>query len=458
MRVCSPSRGGPLKRVLPFLLMPLVILFAPAAGASTNGDLDLEFGAGRGWVHSGFICCDPPRGAWDGGHDIAVQPDGRIVQFGFSFGENRSFLAIFRYLPDGSIDPSFGAHHSGGRLTKDAAGAWPADVELQQDGRILALAHEGIHPFLLVRYDSDGSIDRSFGDEGRADMSTLQGWSDAEAVAVQPDGKILVGGTGIPAGGVDSAFLVARFLPTGRIDASFGRHGVAAADFHDRDEGVADLEIRSGHILAAGTVIRYLPVRSGSEDPITVTAMGVARMLPDGTRDTTFGHQGRSTVRFVPSVLDDGTRLVGLATQSDGSLILGGTTYRYPGQRGAAFARLREGGQIDERFGSNGRVTGETFPQVDRITDVIVDDADRIVASSSIAHPRRLAVAGVIRLLPDGTLDRSFGSEGVAGTGLIRDNYISAIKTVGGRLVAGGEVTGSSESWRQDFALFSFQS
>lgn len=56
---------------------------------------------------------------------------------------------------------------------------------------------------------------------------------------------------------MESAFLVARFLPTGRIDTSFGRHGVAAIDLHDRNEGVADLELGgSGHILAAGTVVK----------------------------------------------------------------------------------------------------------------------------------------------------------------------------------------------------------
>lgn len=459
MQICSPPRGRHVvPGVLAMLIMMLVAFAAPVASFAMS-ELDPAFGDGRGWVHSGFTCCDPPRGAWDGGHDLAIQPDGRIVQFGFSFGENRALLAIFRYLANGSLDPSFGAHHSGGTLIKDVAGTWPADVELQPDGRILALAHWGGHPFLLVRYDTDGMLDRSFGDEGRAIVSTLQGWSDAAAIAVQPDGNILVGGTGIPAGGLERAFLVARFLPNGRVDPSFGRDGVAAADFHNRNEGVADLELGdSGHIVAAGTVIRTLPARSGSEDPITVSAMGVARMLPDGTRDATFGHRGRSTVRFFPRVLDDGTALVGLAAQSDGSLILAGRTHPYFGEQGAAFARLRASGELDERFGENGRVTADTFPQVERVTDVTVDNADRIVASSSLAHRRRLAVAGVIRLLPNGTPDPAFGSGGVATTGLIRDTFITAIKPVDGHLIAGGEVTGGDDSWRQDFALFSFRS
>lgn len=138
-------RNGSVARaaiVVVLALSPLVVGHQPVW--ASPGDLDRSFGGGDGWAHSGFTCCDPERPTGDGGKDLAVQPNGRIVQLGYSFGGNSLYrMAIFRSLPDGRPDPSFGAHNTGGRVIEFPGEAYPGDVALQPDGKIVVAGING---------------------------------------------------------------------------------------------------------------------------------------------------------------------------------------------------------------------------------------------------------------------------------------------------------------------------
>jgi uncharacterized delta-60 repeat protein len=184
----------------------LVGLPGPVA-ARSGGGLDPAFGDG------GKVVVPPPAGAgeWPGGQ--AVGPDGSIVVVGTAAPARNGYaILVLRFLPDGRPDPSFGA---GGRVWTDLVtlgtplrGAVPGDVAL--------------------------------------------GSSSASAVAVQPDGKIVVGGS--TQSGASTAFAVLRYLPDGRPDPDFGSDGLALTDFDPAtNDGVAALSILpDGRILAAG--------------------------------------------------------------------------------------------------------------------------------------------------------------------------------------------------------------
>ena len=154
---------------------------APALAASGDapGDLDPTFGAG-GKVTTVF-------GGDSRAYVLVLQPNGKLVAAGV--GPNG--FALARYNPDGSLDTSFGA---GGKVTTPIGAA--NALVLQPDGKLVAAGSNYISPsdFVLVRYNPNGSLDTSFGGDGK--VTTAIGFgAEANALALQPDGKLVAAGT-----------------------------------------------------------------------------------------------------------------------------------------------------------------------------------------------------------------------------------------------------------------------
>ena len=190
-----------------------------------------------------------------------LQPDGRLVAVG-NGGTERYPVAV-RYLPEGSLDPTFGR---GGRVTMAGPMTGAMAAALQSDGRIVVAGNaNGTNPALAVaRLLADGTPDTSFGDDGQ--VLTVVGWqANADAVIVQSNGRIAVAGTAdIGRQRGQFAFLVARYEPDGALDRSFGRDGVATTDFTPgTDEAAALVVDASGHLVAGG-VSGFTP--PGAED------------------------------------------------------------------------------------------------------------------------------------------------------------------------------------------------
>src|SRR5215204_5554623 len=210
------------------------VALAPAATASP-GDLDGSF-SGDGWLRTLEVRSADnnylPRGA----EDVAVQPDGRIVAVGELIdGTAGWYFGAFRYLPNGELDPSFG---KGGWVDTDFGSfEFPHAVALQPDGGIV-VAGEGDCQyalcFVLARYRPDGSLDPGFGEGGvvRTAFGPLHA-SKAFDVTLAPGGKIVAAGVVQMGGdGQDSShFAVARYLPDGRLDTAFSGDGRATVDF-----------------------------------------------------------------------------------------------------------------------------------------------------------------------------------------------------------------------------------
>ena len=243
-------------RAWAWLLLGLLLIFVSQASsvsaqaqAAAAGSLDLSFG-GDGIVATDFGNRDEHLRA------VAVQPDGKIVAAGYT-QEGHSFdFALVRYTADGELDSSFG---NGGKVTT-AFGhhAHIHGMALQPDGKIVACGHTHTYrndDFLMARYNADGSLDDSFGGDGKVALDFNGGFDYCFGTAVQPDGKILVAGTAQVASTYD--FALARYNANGSLDASFGSGGkvtteFGASDATQNDQSQALALQPDGKIVVAG--------------------------------------------------------------------------------------------------------------------------------------------------------------------------------------------------------------
>ena len=156
-----------------------------------SGKVDIAFGSG-GIVRTRI-------GSHASAHAALVQPEGKIVVAGCSSswpsGDCGSEIVLLRYLPDGSLDPEFG---TGGIALKTFAGGWPEAHALlrQPDGKIVVAGHlfENRAPrdlALLLRYHANGTLDQNFGRAGIVEEAAMR---NANEVALQPGGRIVVAG------------------------------------------------------------------------------------------------------------------------------------------------------------------------------------------------------------------------------------------------------------------------
>jgi uncharacterized delta-60 repeat protein len=234
------------------------------------------------------------------GYAIAIQPDGKIVVAGEWAQSLTGFhynLFVLRLNTNGTADTGFGSFGGvsiGSPLEYERANA----VVIQPDGKIVA---GGSH---LIRLNSNGSIDTTFSPGLRSLPYT------ANDIAVQSDGKILIGGTNV------EDFLITRFNTNGTVDNSFGHNGTATIEFGNFNYDVANSIVlqTDGSILAGG----YSQIRNATQ-----RNFAVARLSPNGTLDNRFGNGGKVTTAF-----GNGSQEIwGLTLQNDGKLIAVGETF-----------------------------------------------------------------------------------------------------------------------------------
>ena len=217
------------------------------------------------------------------GSATVVQPDGKILVVGQESPEIFfTNFAAARLNPDGTLDTTF----SGDGLASVAfggkySGSYGYCAALQDDGKILiagAFSRSGID-FAVARLTSDGTLDTSFSDDGRVTTDFAGGEDRAQCIAVQPDGKILVGGFATDGGKED--FALVRYNPNGTLDTSFSGDGKLTIDFEGRADWANSIAVlEGGKILIAGGAIRQ---------GINGADFALARVNPDGSLDLTFG-------------------------------------------------------------------------------------------------------------------------------------------------------------------------
>jgi uncharacterized delta-60 repeat protein len=270
-----------------------------------DGSLDSSFD-GDGKLTTDF------SGGGDSAYGVAIQPDGKILAVGVSNGLQSSDAAIVRYNSDGSLDATFGV---GGKILEDLAGRGEAafGVVLQTDGKIIVVgsaerANSAASDGLILRYDSNGVLDPTFGSNG----VVLTGVLVSRAVALAPDGRIVVAGGASDPAGPGALFAVARFLKNGALDTSFDGDGWKTTDLPGFDESATAVAVQpDGRILAAGS----------SANPDFSLDFALLRYDVDGADDATFGTLGRVVTDFFGK--SDGVR--GMVLQADGRVVLAGS-------------------------------------------------------------------------------------------------------------------------------------
>jgi uncharacterized delta-60 repeat protein/LPXTG-motif cell wall-anchored protein len=209
----------------------------------TNGTLDNSFGTG------GKTTTD--LGIHDWGNSVAVQTDGKIVLAGYSGTAHRNELAVVRYNIDGTLDNTFG---TGGKVTIANESSEGYSVMLQADGKILVSGRaysDTTSSFAVVRYNTNGSLDTTFGTAGKVTTDFGNNRSEATAMTSQADGKIIVAGNVYI--GSTYAYAVVRYNTNGSLDTTFGTAGKVTTVF-DAVSNAGSVALQAdGRIIVAGT-------------------------------------------------------------------------------------------------------------------------------------------------------------------------------------------------------------
>jgi uncharacterized delta-60 repeat protein len=411
----------------------------PASAVANPGDLDPTFGSG-GKVITTF----PGQvGNLAGAYAVALQPDGKIVAAGWAGVQ----FALARYNPDGSLDTTFG---SGGRVRTSLGGsARGRALALQPDGKIVVAGTPG---FRLARYNPDGSPDLDFGAFGTISTDLGSG-SNAFALGLQSDGKLVVAGQSkLDGSGTD--FAVARYTPEafvvgGGLDGSFGTGGVATTDVRFRDEAFAVAVQPDGKIVAAG--------RASASAMFGPSVVALARYHPDGSADLSFGGGGQVTTAFNNG---DNDRASALALQPDGKIVVAGVTATNGGGSAFAVARYNADGSLDGTFGSAGQVitvVGDYLPSDDSALAVVVQPDGAIVVGGDAATST--GQFALVRYTSNGSLDSGFGNAGrvitafsQSGSHVAGNGFYGLALQPDGKIVAAGVLAGEGA-----FALARYQ-
>ena len=247
----------------------------------------------------------------------------------------------------GELDLSFSGNGKQNRHFKGGDN-YAGDVALQADGKIVevgqVLRPSGLQPskIALLRLNTNGTLDTTFRRDGQATIDFTH-HDDAQAVVIQPDGKIVVAGRAAGHGG---RFLLVRFRPNGHLDKTFSGDGAAFTDFTKGDDIAFAVALQGdGKIVVAGAARGFSAAAS----------FAIARYNPDGTLDRSFSTDGRVRTNF--TTLDDQAHDV--AIQSDGKIVTAGGAAMFvqTAESGFAFARYTTDGTLDSSFDGDGKQT-----------------------------------------------------------------------------------------------------
>ncbi len=358
------------------------------------GDVDFSFPTGEAALDGSVLA-------------VAEQSDGKVLIAGF-FATLKGAVRgrIARLNSDGSTDHSFGNGLTG------ANGNSVIALAVQSDGKVLIggsfTAVNGTPRFNIARLNSDGTLDISF-------SSPLSASSVVYTMAVQGDGKVLVGGTlPIARGGVT------RLNSDGTLDTSFG----------------GGLAVVSNTVYTLATQNDGKVLVGGSFTNVNGTGRsGIARLNSDGTLDTSF-----TNVQLVSS--SQFNTVEAIAVQGDNRVLIGG---RFTNANGTAYgriARLNSDGTLDNSFGNG--LTGANG----NIYSIAVQGDGRVVVGGTFTTVNGTARGRIARLNSDGTLDSSFGN----GTGI--NNAVEAIVVQGdGQVLVAGQFSTINGAARRSIAL-----
>ncbi|MBK9985280.1 MAG: T9SS type A sorting domain-containing protein [Saprospiraceae bacterium] len=346
----------------------------------------------------------------------------------------------------GNLDSTFNIN---GRVTTNFPnfGASVSAGGLQSDGKIIAagtVAFGNNAYFGVARYNTNGTLDTTFGLEGKAIIQIGSQRDYMRDLSIQPDDKILI--VGITLKDTNSHIALLRLLPNGVLDSAFGINGVTILALEGRDNNGTSIALQSdGKIVLAG--FTYSP----NTDAL------VYRFTPEGIPDSSFGTFGK-IVTVIPFVSNGANDIV---IQHDGKIVIGGfvgSAHNNVAVYDFSLMRFNENGTPDSTFNEDGIVRTSINQWVDQISQLAIQPDGKIIAAgyTNSGDPNHTNYEFVVaRYNEDGTLDMDFGTDGLAvisfGTEDDRANSV-AIQS-DGKIVA----VGYTSSWQEsDFAIARF--
>ncbi|HQU86191.1 MAG TPA: carboxypeptidase regulatory-like domain-containing protein [Pyrinomonadaceae bacterium] len=382
-----------------FLLIAIAILFSVSAFAA-DGDIDTTFNG------SGSRLTDIGSTSNDVIFNIGLMPDGRIVGMGSGNGQT----AVIRYLPIGALDTSF----SGDGIATAFTGSGSAGA-LQTDGKPV-VAGTSAAGLQVVRYNTDGTLDTSFGGDGQVTTS-FTGGVTARSLMIQTDGKIVVAGYLSFTSGDFRDIMLARYETDGTLDATFGTGGTAIIDLTPNGVEIAfdAVMLSDGKIIIVGqkndtvgfadflvarfnsnasvdttfgtngfTTVAVAPSNNDLADSVAIAPDGkivvggiysdiavsnapaIVRLNSDGSPDSTFDGDGILQPTSV-------NRPVAILVQSDRKILTAGTNGSISG-----LSKYNVDGTLDTSFSLDGRI-----PVAGSATSLAIQPDGKILVSGS---------------------------------------------------------------------------
>lgn len=389
------------------------------------GQLDNTFGNGGMLITALGLVDVAPASA----NSVVAQPDGKIV---FA-GESGSTLVVARVHPNGTLDGTFG---DDGRAVVDLAFDFNSidDIALQADGKIVAFGssifYGGVAPTMwMMRFHADGTLDTNFTQNGFNYINVGVQFTShrPEKILVQPDGKIVIAGSG--RSGAWHGF-VARFSDAGEPDITFGNNGWQLVDFGN----IGNNFINDIVLLSAGSFI--------------VGGTKISRLNSDGMLDGMFGNMGVAEVGF--TVID-------VSVQSDGKIIgVGGIDDE------TLVTRFFSDGTLDNNYGNSGSVNISAGLAKRRINSSALQSNDRLIIVGAISDPEETSFVPdnitLLRLTENGVLDTEFGDDGIVISDISpeeTENLRTVLVMPDKKIVAAGF---SGKQWGSDFAVLRYLS
>jgi uncharacterized delta-60 repeat protein len=374
------------------LLKKIFILSAflklPLASMAQDGSLDFTFGT------NGIVTTSVGTVA-DAGESIAVQNDGKILVAGTSFNGSTSSFLLTRYNSDGSLDNTF---DSDGIVTTHIGISYEAAncILIQNDGKILVTGPSfsgSNNVFALARYNSNGSLDSTFSNDGIVTTSIGTSGDYSYSAALQIDSKIIVSGTS------DGDFALVRYNQNGSLDDTFGSNGIVTTAIGNSNDVGYSMDIQvDGKVVVAGSSFNGL-----NND------FALVRYNINGSIDSTFGYDGKVITEIGAN--DDLAWAVKL--QANGKIVVVGQSNN-PSE--ISLVRYNTNGSLDSTFASNGIASTIIGVGCSGYALIVQSNEKILVAGNSSNISQSLFT--LIRYNENGSLDTSFSSDGIVTTAI----------------------------------------
>ncbi|HEX6181397.1 MAG TPA: hypothetical protein VFZ47_09130, partial [Chitinophagaceae bacterium] len=436
-----------------FTCILIAVAFAPLRGKAQKGTLDPSFGT-AGIAHADFLGenLNFNQAGWktlsaaDGKSYLIIDVNGQAV--------------ITRRLSDGSLDATYGTNG----YSVPADNMRPVTGAVQNDGKIIVagtLDGSSIG-FKLVRFNPNGSLDVSFGNNGIVQTlfpypGSAFTFGTAHSIAVQGDGKILAAGFASISSSGSNAFAITRYNPDGSLDATFGDNGKVQTPFlYDGTNSSAG--ISSVLLLPDGKFIATGYADAGGRN----FGFALARYTANGVLDPSFGIGGKVQTPFPYDGVNSMALSRSSALQSDGKIVMAGyydgDALFPPNERGFALARYNTDGSLDATFDGDGKVQTAFFfdaTQSNALAYSVVIQSDGKILAAGMANVKAYNPAfAVTRYNPDGSLDASFGNNGKVQTPFsysadetYASSYTAALQSDGKLIAAGSANSGYGSSY-----------